>query len=179
MANSGLSAVTLTLFLPLIALCALGKPFEGVEGTTDIKNIVVVMFENRAFDHMLGYLHTLNPESMLSRLQLSSFSSHADFLSSVDGLDGTEYNLKNPNNPASEKVYVSFDADPLIGIDPGHSVPDMEVQMWGSYDQVIPAPMDGYLNQSGGDPRVMRCYNSSTLSILSTLAMEFAVFDRC
>lgn len=48
-----------------------------------IEHIVVLMMENRSYDHMLGYL----PNGR--------------------GLTGEEYNLVDPANPESEKVYVS------------------------------------------------------------------------
>ena len=45
-----------------------------------IKRFVVLMLENRSFDHLLGYLKALNPKVM--------------------GLTGTEFNQKDPNSPA-------------------------------------------------------------------------------
>lgn len=59
------------------------------------------MLENRAFDHMLGWLHELRPE--------------------VDGLTGNEFNPVNPYQPNSEKVYVNKNADYIIR-SPGHTV---------------------------------------------------------
>lgn len=57
---------------------------------TPIKHFVVLMMENRSFDHMLGHLKQKN--------------------SNIIGLIGNESNPVDPNNPFSESVYVSFDA---------------------------------------------------------------------
>jgi len=48
-----------------------------------IEHLVVLMLENRSYDHMLGYLEQGTP------------------------LTGKEYNLVYPSNSNSEKVYVS------------------------------------------------------------------------
>jgi phospholipase C len=48
-----------------------------------IEHLLVLMLENRSYDHMLGYFQK------------------------GDGLTGGEYNLANPADPESEKVYVS------------------------------------------------------------------------
>lgn len=55
-----------------------------------IKHFVVLMMENRSFDHLLGHLKQKNPN--------------------IIGLNGNENNPVDPTNPNSEKVYVSFDA---------------------------------------------------------------------
>ena len=47
---------------------------------TPIKHLVVLMLENRSFDHMLGFMKSLNP--------------------AIDGLNGDEWNY-----PARELVY--------------------------------------------------------------------------
>lgn len=57
---------------------------------TPIKHFVVVMLENRAFDHILGHLKSVN--------------------SNINGLSGHESNPSNPLNPHSRHIQVSFDA---------------------------------------------------------------------
>lgn len=82
------------------------------------------------------------------------------------------------------KVKVSFDAPPDINMNPGHSVGATEIELWGSSNFVDPAPMNGFIKElldtysPANASLVMRCYNRSTISILSTLATEFAVFDK-
>lgn len=55
-----------------------------VEAESKIKHFVVVMLENRAFDHMLGHLKQINPE--------------------IDGLTGSESNPIDPSDPKSPQV---------------------------------------------------------------------------
>lgn len=52
-----------------------------------VKHFVALMMENRAYDHMLGFLDLENEE--------------------VQGLTGKEYNHWEPSNPRSRKVFVS------------------------------------------------------------------------
>jgi len=75
----------------------------AVKPQTPIQNVVVLMLENRSFDHYCGYLkQTLNPN--------------------INGLTGNEYNLLNPKDPNSQRFYVNNKA-PLVTPNPGHSVP--------------------------------------------------------
>eukprot|EP00048_Salpingoeca_helianthica_P016156 m.230720 g.230720 ORF g.230720 m.230720 type:complete len:480 (-) comp18134_c0_seq1:32-1471(-) len=127
-----------------------------------IKNVVVLMEENRAFDHMLGWLKKTRPE--------------------VDGLTGDEYNLANPRDPNSHKYFVTADAEYVDANDPDHSY-------GGTFDEVFggntwvgpPAPMAGFAMTNGriGEPgMVMRGFPSERVPIITTLANEFALFDR-
>jgi len=52
-----------------------------------IKHFVVLMMENRAFDHMLGWMHEKNP--------------------SIIGLNGTESNPWEFGNPSSKEIVVT------------------------------------------------------------------------
>ncbi len=126
--------------------------------TTPIKNVIVLMEENRSFDHMLGHLKNDNPE--------------------IDGLTGRESNPLNPQDPHSLRVRVSFDAEPYIETDPGHSFEQTLREIWGSETFTNPAPMNGFLWENHEDRQVMRAYNKSTVPIISQLALEYAVFDR-
>jgi phospholipase C len=76
---------------------------KGVGGGNPIEHIVVLMLENRAFDHMCGFLKRLNP--------------------TIDGLTGSESNPINPANPSQGTVKVSDDAPYVTTPDPSHSVP--------------------------------------------------------
>lgn len=73
-----------------------------VKSQTPIQNVVVLMLENRSFDHYCGYLkQTLNQD--------------------IDGLTGNEYNLYNPQDPSSKRVYVS-DKSGYVSNNPGHQI---------------------------------------------------------
>jgi len=125
---------------------------------------VVMMFENRSFDHLLGHLKLKNPN--------------------VDGLTGTETNPYNPFDPNSPTVQVNFNAGP---IDPnaGHSVESTTIQVFGGLNMthLNSTPMNGFvadaeMNSKGWGPLVMSMFNDKTLPVLSTLAEEFGVFDH-
>jgi len=131
--------------------------------TERIQNIVYVMFENRAFDHMLGFLKSINPE--------------------IDGLNGNEWNPVNATDPHSERVFVSPNAV-YVDPDPDHSIGGTTEQIFGVRHAGGSALMDGFV-QNGiremGDKdgrSVMACFNHSSLSVLSSLALDYAVFDH-
>ena len=63
-------------------------------------HVVVLMLENRAFDHMAGFLKRHNAE--------------------IDGLLGNESNPYRPSDPHSSLVSVD-DHAPYINVNPGHS----------------------------------------------------------
>eukprot|EP01129_Flabellula_baltica_P010464 TRINITY_DN4426_c0_g1_i1.p1 TRINITY_DN4426_c0_g1~~TRINITY_DN4426_c0_g1_i1.p1 ORF type:complete len:512 (-),score=107.82 TRINITY_DN4426_c0_g1_i1:31-1566(-) len=133
------------------------------ETSSPIKNVVVLMMENRAFDHMLGYLHHVN--------------------SDITGLTGDEFNLLDPSDPDSEKIYVNFHAEYDNIYNPGHSLDATENELWGSNVRVDPAPMNGFAYEAAKSSvedakKVMWAFNDSSLPTLSTLALEFSLFDH-
>ena len=132
-----------------------------------ILHIVVLMLENRSFDHMLGYLGTPN------------------------GLTGAESNPVDPTSPASPEVPVSNAAAWTgdLDIDPSHTFEGVNVQLFGS----DPAPAQppartnhGFVldyarqpgNTAAGARGIMKCFAPDRVPVLSTLAREFAVCDR-
>jgi phospholipase C len=132
---------------------------------TPIQNVVVLMLENRSFDHYVGYLkQTLNPN--------------------IDGLTGNEYNLFNPQDPNSKRVYVN-NRSPLVSPNPGHQIPDATLQIFGKQ---YPGPSDvpnmsGFVASAEGMHKgwgvpVMEALSNSSVSVTSALASEFALFDR-
>lgn len=133
--------------------------------TSPIKHIIVLMEENRSFDHFLGHLKAIDPR--------------------VNGLDSTSGNPLNPLDPHSQFIPVNY--DPVDGgpIDPCHAFDCATQQIYGyekpmSNKSVVPR-MNGFAaNTPGGVrnvPFVLSAFNQTTLPILSTLAQEFAVFD--
>lgn len=87
-----------------------------------------MVMENRSFDHMLGWLKTLNPE--------------------IDGLTGKECNPKNTSDPGSELVCVSDIAE-FVDPDPGHSFQAIREQIFGGNDtSANPPPMNGFAQQA-------------------------------
>ncbi|KAJ7250916.1 hypothetical protein O6H91_02G084500 [Diphasiastrum complanatum] len=129
-----------------------------------IKTVVVLVMENRSFDHMLGWLKRINPE--------------------VDGLTGTESNPLSTTNPNSPQILVSDSATYVDPFDPGHSFQAIRKQIFGSDNtSADPPPMNGFAQEAeeeskGLSTAVMRAFKPELLPVYTTLAMEFAVFDR-
>eukprot|EP00250_Pteridium_aquilinum_P002066 c12276_g1_i1 orf=222-1847(-) len=134
------------------------KKLEG-----PIKTIVVLVMENRSFDHILGWLKRLNPE--------------------IDGVTGHEWNLINVRDPSSERIYFKDDAE-FVDPDPGHSFQAIREQIFGSSDtSANPAPMNGFAQQAehmeaGFSKTVMSGFRPEIVSSFTSLAMEYAVCDR-
>jgi phospholipase C len=129
---------------------------------TRIEHLVVLMLENRSFDHMLGFMKRENP--------------------AIDGLTGEETNLGAEEGP---EVKVSGDAGDVhdLNPDPGHDFADVTQQIFS--DPAGPADMKGFVRDyfsicknPGRAGNVMKCFTPETLPVLSTLAREYAVCDR-
>jgi phospholipase C len=125
-----------------------------------VEHVVVLMLENRSFDHMLGYLP------------------HAGALS------GDESNPLDPLDPDSERVHVTDQATYVSAIDPAHDFVSVTGQLFGHQDRVLdPAPMNGFvkacIEQAQGDvaigKQIMDCFDPDKLPALRTLAEEFCL----
>ncbi|KAK1318423.1 hypothetical protein QJS10_CPB04g00220 [Acorus calamus] len=125
-----------------------------------IKTIVVLVLENRSFDHMIGYMKkTINP--------------------SIDGLNGDECNPQSTQNPNSQSICVSDDAQ-YVESDPDHSFEAIKEQVFGSGE--FPS-MSGFVQQASSvspnlSETVMKCFSPSSVPVYESLVSEFAVFDR-
>lgn len=134
-------------------------------GLDNLKHIVVLMMENRSFDHMLGYL------------QSSQYQ--------IDGIDGTQMNRDSRGEPvkASNDASFSGDYDP----DVAHDFEDVTEQIFGTKN---PAPgakpaMSGFVTNYGTvsgsvakSAAVMKCFKPSKIPVLTTLAQNYAVCTR-
>ena len=128
-----------------------------------IKHIVVLMLENRSFDHMFGFY---DPDDDV-----------------IDDLGGAE---SNPG-PTGKRVVVS-DTAVYKGLkDPGHHYPDVNEQLFGTPDpdEDAEATMDGFVKNYARQPGVtaqhagdvMKCFAPGRIPVLTTLAQEFALCD--
>lgn len=130
-----------------------------------IKTVVVLVMENRSFDHMLGWMKRLNPE--------------------IDGVTGREWNPANASDPAAGRVYFR-DGAAYVDPDPGHSFQEIRQQVFGSDDDAADNPprMDGFAQQArsigGGamSDAVMRGFNPADVAVYRELVSQFAVCDR-
>jgi len=133
-------------------------------GLDNLRHIVVLMMENRSFDHMLGSLTAVNPQ-----------------------IDGIAAQLSNPDtngNPVQPQPLAQFQGQ--LDPDPDHHFPAVDLQIFGgdtSPNRV--ANMQGfvksYFNQQrdvGHSQKIMYYFAQNQLPVLTTLALEFAVFNR-
>ena len=131
-------------------------------GLDKLQHIVVLMMENRSFDHMLGSLKAVNP-----------------------AIDGVTPDLSNPDtngNPVKAQALAEFQAQ--LQPDPDHHFPAVDLQIFGDDPNRV-ANMQGfvksYFNQQrdvGHSQKIMYYFAQRDLPVLTTLALEFAVFNR-
>jgi len=135
-------------------------------GLDRLKHIVVLMMENRSFDHMLGGLTAKNPK-----------------------IDGIKPGLSNPDtSPAAKPVSPQPLADfqGQLDPDPDHHFPAVDLQIFGGdTSPTRVANMQGfvksYFNQRRDlkhSQKIMYYFPPEKLPVLTTLATEFAVFNR-
>ena len=148
--------------------------------TSGIQHIVVLMLENRSFDHMLGYLKAQD--------------------SNIEGLTGTEANPTDPSlldQGNVEEVTVSQlsgNAGYVTTLDPAHEYPDVTVQVFGQTPPPSPPTPenDGFVLSYSNVPdangipvgmaigrTIMQCFESvKQLPVLSKLAQAFVLCDH-
>src|SRR5437764_116479 len=132
--------------------------------THTIKHPVVLMMENRSFEHTFGCLASPGY--------------------AIDGLKGNE------TVPDSQGELVKVTNDATIAgeltPDPGHHFPDVNMQIFGNFQGTQTGPlMQGFVkayelhtHDVKKSHRIMKCFDHSRIPTLTTLAKEFAVCDR-
>ncbi|XP_071736054.1 non-specific phospholipase C3-like [Rutidosis leptorrhynchoides] len=140
---------------------------EGIKHNP-IKTIVILVQENRSFDHMLGWMKSLNPE--------------------IDGITGKESNPISTTNPHSGRLYQSNESG-YIQPDPSHSFQAIYAQIFGvpwteeSSQAKLPPTMEGFVEQAestevGLGKIVMSGFKPDDVPVYRDLVTEFAVCDR-
>ena len=128
-----------------------GGPIDNLD---KIDHIVVLMMENRSFDHMLGYLKLegTNPD--------------------VDGLDDSMFNLDQDNKP--RKVHLL--PGTLFEHDPGHQELEVAAQLEDNNGGFV----KNYhkLHKKDDSALIMGYHNGSSVPVYDHLAHEFCVCDR-
>ncbi len=130
-----------------------------------IKHLVVLMMENRSFDHMFGWM--ASPDYP------------------IDGLTGSE---ANPDSSEVE-VPVSADADYSGDLtpDPGHHFPDVNMQIFSNWEgandggplmQGFVRSYEKHTHDKDKAHRIMRCFSPERVPVLCTLARQYAICDR-
>jgi phospholipase C len=133
-----------------------------------IQHVVVLMLENRSFDHMLGFLRS------------PSYP--------INGLTGSEWNPRDPAHiDPTQEVKVSDDAGFILSYDPGHAFHDVSLQLFDTPagPPATALPNAGFILSYSQQPHVtptiadtiMKCMAPATVPVLTKLAQEFAVCD--
>ncbi len=124
-----------------------------------INHIVVLMLENRSFDHMLGYLSLIGGRADIDGLQLGMSNDY----------EGRAYPVHHLGTTA-------------LDVDPDHSAGATDQQIAGGSMGGFVASAADILASRGledGDPSVVMGYNdASDVPVFDHLAREFAVCDR-
>ena len=144
-----------------------------LEAGGPIKTVVVVVMENRSFDHMLGWMKSLNP--------------------AIDGVTGAELNHRVAGDATSPAVHFG-NASQYVDPDPGHSFMAIYEQVYGdpyTWGSSAPAtkpgvaapPMSGFAQQAekekpGMSATVMNGFRPDAVPVYRELVREFAVCDR-
>ena len=137
------------------------------QGLDKLKHIVVLMMENRSFDHMLGGLKKRNPK--------------------INGLNGDESNPDVSGNRVKVAPDATFQGQ--LDHDPDHHFLGVDLQIFGGAPQGpgrLPN-MEGFIRSyatqgAGGHSShaIMHYFpveGPTRLTVLQTLATEFAVFN--
>ncbi|XP_057451238.1 non-specific phospholipase C4-like [Lotus japonicus] len=140
-----------------------------------IKTIVVLVQENRSFDHMLGWMKSLNPE--------------------INGVTGSESNPVSTSDPNSNRIKFG-DRSIYVDPDPGHSIQDIYEQIFGepwsvaSEAKKLPPTMEGFAQNASRQEKpkknttvkmteaVMNGFKPELVPVSKELIKEFAVCDR-
>lgn len=133
-------------------------------GLDKLQHIVVLMMENRSFDHMLGGLKAQDPR--------------------IDGLTGNETNPDTKGAPVQVQPLAQYQSQ--LDPDPNHHFPAVDHQIFGgntSDDRV--ANMQGFVTSYFGERKdvnhshkIMYYFPPAKLPVLTTLATQFAVFNK-
>src|SRR6202162_1294595 len=132
-------------------------------GLDNLRHIVVLMMENRSFDHMLGDLKRQNP--------------------AIDGLAGNETNPDTTG--ALIKVQPAADFQGQLDPDPDHHFPGVDLQIFGGQQgNGRVANMQGFIqsyyqqqHNIGQSHKILYYFPYDRLPVLTGLATQFAVFN--
>jgi phospholipase C len=141
--------------------------------SANIQNVFVLMLENRAFDHMLGYSGIAGTDAASGQP------------TRINGLAGTESNIYN-----GQPYGVSPSASFVMPADPGHEFPNVLEQLCGSgavyqpgaaYPPIVNSGFVASYAATGGQSgpgEIMKCFTAASLPVLHALAKEFVVCDN-
>lgn len=147
-----------------------------------IKNVVVVMFENRSLDNLCGWLYR-DPADPPRYFIPSGGPAH------YDGLDTTLWNPRNAsyfNGEPPDKIPVMDSATSTTNpnVDPEETFDHVTRQIYGPAGYAEPPkwPMQGFVVDyeaatSGNPVEIMEPFSAGQVGVMSTLARSFAISD--
>jgi phospholipase C len=129
-------------------------------GFDNLQHLVVLMMENRSFDHMLGSLKSVNPD--------------------IDGVTGSE---SNPDTTGKEiRVQAKARYQGQLDPDPNHDFAPVNEQIFnGGSTPSMKGFIRSYFHQRKDvehSRTIMYYFTAKQLPVITTLAAEYAVFDR-
>jgi len=133
------------------------------KGLDSLKRIVVLMMENRSFDHMLGGLKAKDHR--------------------IDGLDGTQTNPDTTNVRIPVQPLADFQGQ--LDPDPDHHFAGVDLQIFGAPPATgRVANMEGFIksyyeqqHNIEQSHKIMYYFPPDRLPVLTGLATQFAVFN--
>jgi len=133
------------------------------QGLDNLKHIVVLMMENRSFDHMLGALMQENPR--------------------INGLTLNESNPDSNNQPVLVQPLAAYQGQ--LDPDPDHHFPGVNLQLFEGTDGPPESPsMKGFIKSYFEQRRdvdhshkIMYYFPPERIPILTGLARNYAVFN--
>ncbi|MCI4319120.1 MAG: hypothetical protein L3K23_03175 [Thermoplasmata archaeon] len=164
-----------------------------------LDHVVVLMFENRSFDNLLGYLY--RPDEVPS-FDGVAFGSHSNPIPADVATPGqtsipvhAATNLDTPDpDPGEEHPHINTQLYGTVvpASNRFRDVPEMEAPFNLPPSPTVEPTMDGfvadYINRFRAEldrmptvseySQIMACYTPEQLPVLSTLARGFATFDR-
>jgi phospholipase C len=138
---------------------------RNLPGIQSLKHVVVLMMENRSFDHMLGALKATNL--------------------AIDGLTGNEFNPDTTGAAITVQPLAQYQSQ--LDPDPNHHFAAVNLQIFGDpqHGPPLPATMQGfiksYYNQQNNVQHshdILYYFTPDKLPVLTTLATQYAVFNR-
>lgn len=140
-------------------------------GSYPIKTVVVLVQENRSFDHTLGWFKELNQD--------------------IDGVTKSDPKSNPVSSSDPNSLHVVFgDQSQYVDPDPGHSIQDIYEQVFGKPWDVShpdpnpgPATMSGFTqnaerNKKGMSSAVMNGFKPDALPVYKELVQNFAISDK-
>ena len=124
-----------------------------------VKRLVMMMMENRSFDHRLGWLKQLGFD--------------------IDGLNGNETNPVDPANPSKGTCHVRDTANPYDTINGSHSYRGTLKEQYGSNNVSAGLPpMNGFAFANHGNCSALEAIPVDDIPVTRAFVENFVVFDR-